>query len=246
MRTRIDRLVVVVPARNEEDRLPRCLTALAGAVQAMEDEFGADAPTVSVIVVLDRCTDGSADVVARWPQFTAVESAAGSVGTARREGVARALSGPTRPHTAAQAPARGTAHTWVATTDADSAVPRRWLAVQLALAEAGTELVLGTVLPDVELPAPERARWQGAHSLVDGHPYVHGANLGVRADRYLQAGGFSDVDTDEDVLLVAALRRLGARECRTALIPVLTSGRLDGRVPGGFGGYLARQVAAAR
>ena len=246
MRTRIDRLVVVVPARNEEDRLPRCLTALAGAVQAMEDEFGADAPTVSVIVVLDRCTDGSADVVARWPQFTAVESAAGSVGTARREGVARALSGPTSAQTTAQTPAHGTAHTWVATTDADSAVPRRWLAVQLALAEAGTELVLGTVLPDVELPAPERARWHGAHTLVDGHPYVHGANLGVRADWYLQAGGFSDVDTDEDVLLVAALRRLGARECRTALIPVLTSGRLDGRVPGGFGGYLTGQVAAAR
>jgi len=41
------------------------------------------------------------------------------------------------------------------------------------------------------------------------------------------------------------LRRLGVRECRTALIPVLTSGRLDGRVPGGFGGYLAGQVAAA-
>jgi glycosyltransferase involved in cell wall biosynthesis len=246
VRTRIDRLVVVVPARNEEDRLPRCLTALAGAVQAMEDEFGADAPTVSVIVVLDRCTDGSADVVARWPQFTSVESAAGSVGTARREGVARALSGPSSAQTIAETLAHGSAHTWVATTDADSAVPRRWLAVQLALAEAGTELVLGTVLPDVELPAPERARWQGAHSLVDGHPYVHGANLGVRADRYLQAGGFSDVDTDEDVLLVAALRRVGARECRTALIPVLTSGRLDGRVPGGFGGYLARQVAAAR
>ena len=48
------------------------------------------------------------------------------------------------------------------------------------------------------------------------------------------------------LLLMAALRRLGVRECRTALIPVLTSGRLAGRVPGGFGGYLAGQVAATR
>ena len=233
MRTRIDRLVVVVPARDEESRLPRCLTALADAIQAVEEEFGADVPAITVIVVLDSCTDGSAGVVAGWPQFQALECTAGAVGSARRQGVAAALSG-VNPAT-----------TWVATTDADSAVPRRWLAVQLALAEAGTELVLGTVLPDVELPAPERARWHGAHALVDGHPFVHGANLGVRADNYLRAGGFSDVDTDEDVLLVAALRRLGVRECRTALIPVLTSGRLNGRVPGGFGGYLAGQVAAA-
>jgi glycosyltransferase involved in cell wall biosynthesis len=233
VRTRIDRLVVVVPARDEESRLPRCLTALADAIQAVEEEFGADVPAITVIVVLDSCTDGSAGVVAGWPQFQALECTAGAVGSARRQGVAAALSG-VNPAT-----------TWVATTDADSAVPRRWLAVQLALAEAGTELVLGTVLPDVELPAPERARWHGAHALVDGHPFVHGANLGVRADSYLRAGGFSDVDTDEDVLLVAALRRLGVRECRTALIPVLTSGRLDGRVPGGFGGYLAGQVAAA-
>ncbi|WP_166787934.1 glycosyltransferase [Cryobacterium adonitolivorans] len=230
MTTRIDRLIVVVPARNEESRLPRCLAALADAVQALEEERGAAAPAVSVVVVLDRCTDGSADVVALWPQFRALECAAGSVGSARREGVAHLLCD------------AAAAHTWVATTDADSAVPRRWLAVQLALAEAGTELVLGTVLPDEELPVLERARWHESHSLVDGHPHVHGANLAVRADRYLQAKGFSDVDSDEDVLLVAALRTLGARECRTALIPVLTSGRLDGRVPGGFGGYLAGQV----
>ncbi|WP_241990475.1 MULTISPECIES: glycosyltransferase [Cryobacterium] len=230
MTTRIDRLIVVVPARDEESRLPRCLAALAAAVQAVEDEFGTDAPAISVVVVLDRCTDGSAEVVAQWPQFRALECSAGSVGSARREGVAHLLTD------------AAAAHTWVATTDADSAVPRRWLTAQLALAQAGTELVLGTVLPDDELPVQERARWHGSHTLVDGHPHVHGANLGVRADRYLQADGFSDVDSDEDVLLVEALRTLGARECRTALIPVLTSGRLDGRVPGGFGGYLADQV----
>ena len=233
MRTRIDHLVVVVPARNEESRLPRCLAALADAVRVVEEEFGADAPAITVIVVLDRCTDGSAGVVAGWPRFQAMECTAGAVGSARQQGVAAALSG-VNPAT-----------TWVATTDADSAVPLTWLAVQLTLAESGTELVLGTVLPDAELAVVERARWHGAHALVDGHPFVHGANLGVRADSYLRADGFSDVDTDEDVLLVAALRRLGVRECRTALIPVLTSGRLDGRVPGGFGGYLAGQVAAA-
>ena len=232
MSTRIDSLVVVVPARNEETRLPRCLAALADAVTAVEEEFGTDAPAITVAVVLDRCTDGSAGIVAGWPLVTALTSTAGSVGSARHTGVEHLLAG------------RDPGHTWVATTDADSAVPRRWLAVQLALAEAGTELVLGTVLPDAELPMGARARWQGQHALVDGHPHVHGANLGVRADRYLEAGGFSPVDSDEDVALVAALRALGVHECRTALIPVLTSGRLTGRAPGGFGGYLTGLVAA--
>jgi len=229
---RIDTVIVAVPARNEEDRLPRCLAALHEAVIAVEEEFGADTPAISVLVVLDRCTDASAQIVAGWPRFHAMPSDVGSVGSARRLGVARLLAG--------AAPE----HTWVATTDADSAVPRRWLAVQMALAAAGTELLLGTVLPDAELSPAERARWHDEHTLADGHPHVHGANLGVRADRYLAAGGFSDVDSDEDVLLVRALREMGVHECRTALIPVLTSGRLDGRAPGGFGSYLASQVAA--
>jgi glycosyltransferase involved in cell wall biosynthesis len=231
---RIDSLLIVVPARNEEKRLPRCLAALDDAIAAVEEELGADSPVISVAVVLDRCTDGSAGVVARWPGWTALTSTAGSVGSARRAGVAHLLAG------AAALPE----HTWVATTDADSAVPRRWLAIQIALAAAGTGLVLGTVLPDEELPAHERARWQDLHNLVDGHPHVHGANLGVRADSYLAAGGFSHVDSDEDVALVAALRGLGVDECRTARIPVLTSGRLTGRVQGGFGGYLTGQLSA--
>jgi hypothetical protein len=133
----------------------------------------------------------------------------------------------------------------VATQVCPASVPPRWLTVQLVLAESGTDLVLGTVLPDAELPTPERARWHDEHTLEDGHPHVHGANLGVRADSYLAAGGFSAVDSDEDVLLVEELRARGARECRTALIPVLTSGRLEGRAPGGFGGYLAAQVAGS-
>ncbi|WP_198413422.1 MULTISPECIES: hypothetical protein [unclassified Cryobacterium] len=72
---------------------------------------------------------------------------------------------------------------------------------------------------------------------------MHGANLGVRADRYLAAGEFPGIDADEDIALVAALRRLRVCEIRTARIPVRTSGRLVGRTPGGFAGYLRAQTA---
>ena len=58
-------VLVVVPARNEERLLPRCLQALQDAA----DRLAAERPGVAVrvVVVLDRCSDGSAEIVAGWP-----------------------------------------------------------------------------------------------------------------------------------------------------------------------------------
>jgi len=136
-----------------------------------------------------------------------------------------------------------TGRTWIASTDADSAVPENWLTSQLAFARNDVHLVLGTVEPDECLDGDMRARWAAEQLLVEGHPHVHGANLGVRADRYLAAGEFPGIDADEDIALVAALRGLRVCEIRTARIPVRTSGRLIGRTPGGFAGYLRAQAA---
>ena len=68
---------------------------------------------------------------------------------------------------------------------------------------------------------------------------MHGANLGVRADAYLAAGGHPRLATGEDVALVRSLEALGARLLRTAVDPVLTSGRRVGRAPDGVAGDLA-------
>lgn len=233
---RIDHVGIVVPVRNEQLLLPRCLTALAAAIAAVQASPAVDRPQVSVVIVLDRCTDGSANVAADWPHWQRIVSTAGAVGAARRAGAARLTAG------------RGTGslrRLWLATTDADSAVPPNWLTAQLAFARNGAELVLGTVTPDSELTPEHRDRWALRHTLVEGHPHVHGANMGVRADRYRAAGGFASVDTGEDRLLVAALRALPVVEARTALIPVLTSGRLAGRAPAGFADYLRGQATDA-
>lgn len=239
---RIDRVGVVIPVRNEELLLPRCLSALAAAIAAVRDSPALARPTVIVVIVLDRCTDRSASVAADWPQFSRIESTAGAVGTARRAGAASAI--------AAACGVRGadirTDRLWLATTDADSAVPPNWLTAQLAFARNGAELVLGTVVPDTELSFEQRERWMQRHTLGEGHPHVHGANIGVRADRYSAAGGFAPVDTGEDVRLVVALRSLSVIEARTALIPVLTSGRLTGRAPAGFAGYLQDSATEAQ
>jgi hypothetical protein len=60
----------------------------------------------------------------------------------------------------------------------------------LDFADDDVDLVLGTVLPD-DLPASLLDRWLQRHRLIEGHPHMRGANLGIRADIYLEIGGFS-------------------------------------------------------
>lgn len=51
------RAVVIVPAHDEEERIGRCLAALASQVEVGPEEF-------EIVVVLDACTDDTAAVVA--------------------------------------------------------------------------------------------------------------------------------------------------------------------------------------
>ncbi len=223
LRVSIEDLLVVVPARNEEALLPDSLRALASAVAACPVR-------VTTVVVLDRCTDGSAEVVADHPWVVPVVSDAGRVGSARRLGLREAVrrAGIQHPGCA-----------WLASTDADTRVPSDWLSTQLSFAEAGYDAVLGTVVPDGDdLDPGVLSRWHERHTLEEGHPYVHGANLGVRLSAYQAAGGFPPVAVHEDVELVAALRRTGAAVVATATMQVRTSARRVGRTPPAFAGYL--------
>ena len=128
---------------------------------------------------------------------------------------------------------------WLACTDADSAVPADWLITHFEHALAGTELLLGLVRPDpAELSVGLLESWKLAHRLADGHPHVHGANFGISADMYKRAGGFADVAVHEDVLLATRVRELGGRVVSTSSSPVLTSARLSGRAPSGMAEYL--------
>ena len=66
------------------------------------------------------------------------------------------------------------------------------------------------VRPDpAELDADLLDSWNQAHRLTDGHPHVHGANLGISAEMYARSGGFADVAAHEDVLLATRVRELG-------------------------------------
>jgi glycosyltransferase involved in cell wall biosynthesis len=224
----IERIGVVVPARDEEVLLPGCLDALAVCVQEVLTD---SAVAVTVVVVLDRCTDRSAEIVAGRPWVSSLAVDAGNVGLARALGCAQVLDG----HDADRLD-----RLWLASTDADSRVPPSWLTRQLAFADRGADVVLGTVDVDDwgEHPAHVARRWRSAYVAADGHPHVHGANVGCRADAYVEAGGFLALSCDEDVSLAGALA--GRHTVRSGEIPVLTSARRVSRVDGGFAAHLAR------
>jgi hypothetical protein len=131
---------------------------------------------------------------------------------------------------------------WLANTDADCIVPSSWLSDQIEFAVSGIEAVAGIVAVDsFEEHGPEvPARFRDSYSIYsDGtHPHIHGANLGVRADRYLDVGGWADLRTAEDHDLWGRLRRSGVRLLSLAQLSVVTSGRRVGRAPSGFAGTL--------
>lgn len=216
----IERVEVVIPARDEE-------ASIGAALRAVDVAAAGVAVPTRIHVVLDGCVDDSLGAIRCTSSAVPVEvvvCGATTVGAARALGVERATAG------------RPPGSTWIASTDADSTVAPDWLAAHLSLADAGFGAVAGTVtvtdwtarpasLPELFRRRYERARGPGP---------IHGANLGVRLDAYLAAGGFPALACGEDRALVAALRALGTTIAYTRLAPVTTSARMEGRACGGF------------
>jgi glycosyltransferase involved in cell wall biosynthesis len=223
---------VIVPAHNEQDLLPSCLASLRRAARALRGV------PVHLVVVADACHDRTAQV-ARRGGASVVRISANSAGLARAAG-ARAILGRSR-HL-------GPADLWLATTDADTLVPARWLRQQARYASQGWDAIVGTIqVADWSGRAPgTRSMFRERYGSGTGqHGHVHGANLGFRASAYLTAGGFPALPSGEDHALVAALAATGSRILRTRALPVTTSARLEARAPHGFGDYLGRLDTAA-
>ena len=223
---------VVVPARDEQALLPACLTALERAA-------GAVRVPVHLLVVADGCTDRTA-AIARARGARVISIGARNVGAARAAGMAGLIR---------LMAARDPAATWLATTDADTVVPPGWLRRQLDYADAGWDVVLGTVTVgdwDGHPPHVPDA-FAARYAFGPGpHPHVHGANLGIRASAYRAAGGFRPLRTAEDHALLAAATEAGCAVLQASDIAVQTSGRRQARAPEGFGHLLRTLARAAR
>ena len=240
------RACVVVPARDEEALVGRCLHALAA-------QTGTDARAYEVILVLDACRDRTAAAArsaAAWhPQLPLhlLEGPGRGVGAARRVGMDTA---------AARLRAVGRPGGLIVCTDADTVVDPSWLAAQLALSARGAVAIGGRIdiLSEdlarlsrraIELrELSQERRRVAARALGPGvceHGWFSGASMSVTASLYGAIGGLEPRVALEDESLERALAEQGVEIVRSDSVRVRTSGRLDGRAPRG----LAHDLAAA-
>ena len=222
---------VVVPVHNEQELLGSALASLTDAF----DELSQGSLLLRAVVVMDACTDVSEEIASEWRTalvrcchplaVTLATSSAHNVGRARALGCAALLDRWSR---------IDPAQIWLATTDADSRVPRDWLTTQLARHEMGVDHWYGrvSVADWSEHSSDARSRWQ--HEYESESQPIHGANLGFNAAAYLAAGGFEPLDTGEDRALHRALVTHGALSYYDSAVRVVTSARRQARAPLGF------------
>jgi glycosyltransferase involved in cell wall biosynthesis len=224
--TQLWRVGVVVPARDEEDRIEACLAAISAAVRA------AGCPAVTCVVA-DRCTDTTAALARAAGADVVVNQLPRRVGTLRNIGLERvgALLGGV------------TERIWLLSTDADTLVPSSWVDDHLRHAEAGADAVAGAVdLDDPHvLPADVLARYSrlvASRVAERTHGHAYAANLGVRADAFRAVGGYPAVAYGEEHALLGRLRRAGFRVVSPTDVRARTSARTEGRAQGGLADLL--------
>lgn len=240
------RIVVAIPVCNEEKHIVSCLNAL-GAQQGIQPSG------LGVILFLNNCTDGTAHVVAgllasiALPVRVIARTFSGAnAGWARREAMEAA---------AAWLEDACAPDGVILTTDADSQVPADWVACNLAAIAGGADAVAGKIAlnPDDAARLPDalhaRGRLEGAYEAlltelearIDPLPHdpwprhwtTSGATLAVRLATYRRVGGMPALAVGEDRAFVSSLLGSDARVRHDPTITVITSGRLDGRAPGG-------------
>ena len=248
------RAVVVVPARDEEELVGRCLGALARQRGVTRAEY-------EVIVVLDGCRDGTLARVRALGERerplrlrTVVLRSPLGVGHARRSGMDLACE---------RLLSVGRDDGLIASTDADSVVAPDWLAVQLELAGRGAQAIGGRIdlwledgdqpageaLRERELRAAERLRVVLADALPDvasEHHQFSGASLALTAATYRRCGGLPVRAALEDEALERELQARGVAIHRSSDVRVRTSARTGGRAPRGLAQDLARSSWRAR
>ena len=228
---------ILIPARNEEKLLPRCLQSVFTSLSMLPS-----CVTTDVIVAVDRSTDLTYQIAKEMTRGCglAILIDSGVVGKARAEAAETAMRRYKGPWN----------RLWLANTDADCVVPDTWVVEQLLLAGKSAEAVAGTVEVDSfeEHGSEVVERFRASYAIAsDGsHSHIHGANLGVRGDVYRNAGGWRELATAEDHDLWHRLQALGARRISVDHTRVITSGRRTGRAPHGFAEALAghNEVAA--
>ena len=231
------KIAVAIPARNEAQRLPRLLAALARQ---------RGTPHFALCLHFDNCDDGSAACAASWATnapyaiHTSEDRSGGwpNAGAARRRAMELAQ--------------RIAPDGVLMTTDADSEPDDDWIASNLAALDHA-DIVAGRIVRRAGVPSPAQDRVERyldrLHALrrrldpveweaPQTHHWTSATSLAMASATYTGIGGMPPHRTGEDAALVDVAARLGFRTRRDAAVVVRTSARRTGRVTGGFASAL--------
>lgn len=245
--------MVCVPARDEAALLPACLDALAAALRARDD--------AGVVLVVNNSADASARIAAAWAASAGIPAVccevrlappADTVAFARRLALDLAA--------AVAAPDAA-----LLSTDADTLVPRDWVARMAAALDGGAALVVGgiTVDPGEEAALPPAVRRTGVVEGALGAAYqaiwsaliadtpcpmllaAGGANMAVSAAAYRAVGGLPTDRRNEDRALTERMIAAGLPIAVDRTIAVTTSLRTEARARHGMADAIAERCREA-
>ncbi len=239
--------VVVIPARDEQQTIGSCLSALAAQT------IGTAA--FETIVVLDACEDATEMVVREFEarsglRITTLRGPGQGAGMARRLGM----------DAAAERLLRARPDGLIACTDADTKPAPDWLERQLAHASCGAQVIAGMVELDrseqIALPPAVLARRErdAAGRLADvrrldpaaEHHHFAGASIAITAATYRAVGGLEPLPALEDAAFAARLELHRVAVTRPGDVRVETSARSQGRVEQGLSVDLALSTWSER
>jgi len=237
--------VVAVPVKDEVERIGFCLESLCS-------QTGVEFAEVAVVLLLNNCTDGTAERVRTLApslpfrlELHQVElpDPYANAGWARRLAMEAA---------AALADPAGL----ILTTDADTMVDSDWIEANRREIAAGADAVAGYVMADpVELMELDPCilergalEWEyqqlAAELEARADPEPHdpwprhnqncGASAAVSAAAYRRIGGLPPKRVGEDRALFHMLRRADLKVRHSLEVQVVTSARTDGRALGGL------------
>lgn len=244
---------MAIPIKNEERYLPACLDAIDRAAELF-------AGRVTIVALLNDCSDGTLDVLTRWrPRYADVSCYAVSLLAGfRHAGWARRLAWDRA------ADLLESDDDLLLSTDADTNVAPDWIVRTVAHIDDGYDAVAGralTVRGDREqLGTAARRRLDmigryytaldylradadtSPHDRWPRHFYEGGASIALSRGLYRRIGGAPTPPVAEDRALFDRIRLGGGRVRHALDVRVFTSCRTAGRAPGGMADAVARWI----
>ena len=246
------KIIVIIPAHNEEDSLPSCLDAMAAqyAMKGVPVDYG----DFEVLVLCHNCTDHTFQA-GRKIQHTypflnlhllqVARPEVNNVGAARRVLM----------RIASRRVALDSGY--IVSTDADTIVDPFWIANLMGYINSGYGLICGRIAIDTSgisgnarktlehkqnyFQLRARLEYLISPDLTNPwprHAHNSGPNLAVRKDVYAEIGGMPPKGFLEDIALYDAVCEKGHTIRHCPFTVVTTSGRMTPRAPWGFGSEL--------